>query len=104
MILGHLFIPPLRPKVPRKSRRNTKKGDHNKKPEEAIHDAEVAVKSAPGYIMMNSNVQVKLDKLSELEVKCLDGWMDPSGLKLSMERLPNSVDRASACIFLGCLD
>ena len=79
MILWHLFIPPLRPKVPGESRRNAKKGNHNKKPEEAIHDAEVAVQSVPGYMIMNSNVQVKLDKLSELAVECLDGWMDPSG-------------------------
>ena len=55
-------------------------------------------------MMMNSNVQVKLDKLSELAVECLDGWMDPSSLKLPMERLPNSVDGAPARIFLGCLD
>ena len=72
-MLWHLFTPPLRPKVPRESRRNAKKGDHNKEPEEAIHDAEVAVKSVPEYIMMNSNVQFKLNKLSELAVEYLYG-------------------------------
>ena len=33
--------------------------------------------------MMNSNVQFKLNKLSELAVESLDGWMDASGLNLT---------------------
>ena len=42
-IYQHLFIPPLRPKVPSHGGCDTKEGKYHEQPEEAIHKAEVLV-------------------------------------------------------------